>query len=233
MAWAEVGSGSQRATTEGGAFDTLQLAYPGNVTSGNLLSVTGATWTSADSHTVAVSNTRSTSYTVVSPVDGPDKFQDLIAYGFAPSGGACTVTIDPNAAGAYGSFSIDEFSGGDSGTPLDVDGGSSQGTSTSPSDGITTTTDGALILGTMVHAGGTTSITPGANYTQIGEIESASNTPHSGVFRIAGAAGAYTVDWTLGASSAWLVRTIALRAAAGAAAASILWTPARQYLLAR
>lgn len=215
MAIAEVGSSSQRASVEGSvAFDTKDLPFPGNVTSGSLLIVAGAMWNTS-TQTLTVTDTLGTSYTVEvsAGMAGQGGFyQTFIAYGIASSGGANTVTIDPSVASAFGSFAIDEFSGVHS-SPLDVNGGTSTGTSTTPSDGITTVATNALIIGVMTHSSvATETLTPGGDYTEFGTIETPDGSPFSAVYRIV-TPGPYTVGWTIGNSRDWVAQTMSFKEA--------------------
>ncbi len=220
-AWAaiaEVGSGSQRATYDAtganGNVDSADLAYPGNVTANNLLVCAGANWRNTGA-TIAVSDTRGTSYTVLSTTLATN-ITLFIAYGIAPSSGANTVTVDPTSTGNYPSFSCDEFSGVHTSTPLDVDGGSSTNTGTAVSDSLTTLTANALLIGVMTHSASMTyTLTPGGSYTQIGEVEDNSgSTAFNAVFRIVTTATSYDVDWTLGTSATWAAYTAAFKPAA-------------------
>lgn len=217
MAIAEVGSGSQRATATGATGDRT-LSFPGNVTSGNLLILAGCGFTvgSADP-APTITDSIGTAYTVASAVVFTNG-RLFIGYGVAPSSGANTVSVDWATADTGSSFSIDEFSGQHA-TPLDVDGGSSTGTSTTPADSLTTLAANDLLIGVMAHDGSSgISITPTANYTQIGEEETNTFQDHNAVFRIATSATSYTVDWTIGSSSPWGVYTLAFKEASGAAA---------------
>jgi hypothetical protein len=201
---AEVGSGSQRANDFANGVDSLAVAYPGNVTQNNLLICAGQAFKDGGSvASVSVTDSRSTSYTVLSWVStGSERM--WIAYGIAPSSGACTVTVNPSNATDDLSFSIDEFSGVNTSTPLDVDGGNSSNTGTDVSEAITTGVAGALIVGCMGYDGATTTITVAGGLTEIGEHEdNGTDECHGAGFKIVGAAGAYTVDWTLGASKSW------------------------------
>lgn len=215
MALAEVGSGSQRATSaavDNGSSTTL--AFPANVTSGNLLVVMGGQ--TAGGATV-VTDTRSTSYTVYQSGAGV-----FIAVGVALSSGACTVTVDPSATADY-SFSIDEFSG-QAATPLDVDDGKTTGTDTAPTAGITTVAADTLILGCVSHSGATTTIANNDG-TQLGEVETGGSVsePHNAIFSIVSTQGTYTIDWSLGASRTWSVYLISI--AAPGAVGTILGSP--------
>lgn len=205
---AEVGSGSQRATNTMNNVGSQTLAFPGNVTNGSLLVVGGGLWGGPPT-AITVTDTRSTSYTtLLGTINGA--WRPFIAYGLAPSSGANTVTVDPDTT-VYGGFAIDEFSGVNA-TPLDVDGGSSTGTSTTPADGITTATANDLIIGCASYEGTGVTIAPGGDYTTIGELEDAANLwTYSLVFRLVTTAQAYTVDWTISSSNVWVAMTAAFK----------------------
>lgn len=219
MANAEVGAGSQRASTFANGVNSLDLAYPGNVASGNLLVCAGQAYNSSTGPTsVAVTDSIGTTYTVKSfaPSSGAPNERIWIAYGIAPSSGANTVTVNPSNASDDLSFSIDEFSGVDTTTPLDVDGSYTQGTGTTASDSITTTVDGALIVGVMGYDGSTVTLSPGSGWTEIGEHEdNTTDEAHAAAFQIVGAAGSYTASWTLGALRVWQAMTLSFKPSAG------------------
>jgi len=224
VAITEVGSGSQRAATgNNSGVDSASLAFPGNVTSGSLLIVAGAMWASGAAPTGAtVTDTRSTSYTVVVGTVPPGMtWRTFLAYGVAPSGGACTVTVNPTGSSADLSFSIDEFAGQDA-SPADVDGGTSTGLSSTSSDSLTTVAADALIVGVTSHEGSTGAITPtGTGQTQIGENESNSaNQCHNACFRIVTTATSYTFSWTLLSTHDWAAQTHSFKPSTGAAPVS-------------
>jgi hypothetical protein len=213
MAIAEVGGGTQRATKLGTAGDTT-LAFPANVTSGNLLICVGAAFDSSGS-TIGVTDTRSTVYSVLSavPFTGGRLW---IAYGIALSSGACTVTanVTPDTAGQ--SFSIDEFSGVNA-TPLDVDGGQTTATSTAVSDTLTTLTANDLLIGAACYDTATTTLVEGATYTLIGKEPSNAIQSHLAELRLVGAAQLYTVTATIGASQPNSMYTAGFKESTGGA----------------
>lgn len=213
MAFAEVGSGSQRATKAAGT-DGATLAYPANVASGSVLVCMGACWHATTAPTsIGVTDTITTPYTVVlGTVVGT--WRPWIAFGIAPSSAANTITIEPNGIANVMSFSIDEFSGT---TPVaSVEGGSTTASDSTASDAITTATDNELILGVMSHDGSTNSLTPAATQTQIGEDETnAADQCHNACFRIATTATSYTMSWTIGISVDNVAQTYSLKETAG------------------
>ena len=224
MAFAEVGAGSQRNTVTGSAVDFLDNAFPANVAAGSLLIVAGRAW-STTGGVPTVTDTVLTSYTVVGAVEG--NFTRYIAYGVSPSAGANTVRVNHPGTANYSAYAIDEFSGQHA-APLDVDGGVTSGSGTAVSDTLTTVETGDLIVGLAGWSeGSNTAITPGADYTQIGEYEDNLNiVSFNAVFAIVSAAQLYTVDWTLAISRSWTAMTLAFKpAAAGGASAGPLIGP--------
>ena len=136
--------------------------------------------------------------------------------------GACTLTVNGANADDYASFSSDEFavSGGNT-WALDVDGGSSTGNNTTPTDTLTTLTANALLIGAMTSTGPDPTVDPGTSHTLFGEMESATNNPHGAEFRIVTTATAYTVYFELsvaGGSRNWTINTAAFKEVAGGAA---------------
>jgi hypothetical protein len=200
MAIAEVGGGSQRAASgnNNGVAGAGTLAYPANVTAGSLLVVAGAVWGSASAPTsVAVTDTRGTSYTVVlGTVPTGLTWRTFIAHGVAPSSGANTVSVDPQGTSSF-SFSIDEF-GAQSGAPSDVDGGTTTGNiaanaSFTASDTVTTVAANALVVGVASQEGATRTLSAGTGNTLIGANSVNSNNQcHAAVFQLATTPGTYT-----------------------------------------
>lgn len=218
MAWAQVAG--RKATANAGGFSSTTLAFAGNVTAGDVLFAGGGFWDTSTGYTITLTDTRSTVWTVLKGTELSSLggfFAPFLAYGVALSSGACTVTLAAtgDSGSNYASFSIDEWSGGDTAALLDTNGGTSSGTSTAPSDSLTTATANCLILGVETHTNtgsGTIAITPNGSDTQIGEIESTANAPHSLVYRIVTSATSYTIGaWTLGESQAWRAQTAAFK----------------------
>lgn len=203
----EVGSGTQRATGTGANVDSGTVAYPANVVSGNLLITAGSCFKSPASTSVTVTDTRGTSYTVKigTAIGG---YVPFIAYGLAPSSGACTVTVNPEGPQNWFTASIDEFASDDGwpDPPLSVDLQEATSTDAAPTVNITTLEASELIIGVHTTAGNVTRL-PGTNYTQIGEHDGNTIAGHNAEFRIV-TPTLYAVDWSVSASTLW--RAIAL-----------------------
>lgn len=231
MAWAEVGGGTQRATGRN-AGGTLDIAYPANVAAGNLLLVMG----SAESGVSAITVTKSDATNAFTVVLGTgtglvDSMRPWIAYRLAASSEAFTVRITSTggAFGGYKSAAIDEFSGAHA-TVADVNGGTSTGTSTTPSDGITTVADDALIGGSCAPDWSSNITITASSMTSIGEEEDATNWAiYNAAFKIVSGAGANTVDWTLGASREWAAQSHSFAPAAVGGGGTVIPVLQRAY----
>lgn len=218
-AWAAIANlGSQSATaTECTNCDSLALAYPGSVTANNLLVVGGSTYDTAGTTGYTVTDSVGTSYTVFpcTALTGTPNATPFIAVGVAGGSGANTVTVNPTVDNSANQlvFGIGEFSGTATSSILDVNGGSSTGSSTSPADSLTTTAANSLILG-VVGFQSAAAVTPGGSYTKIAEDQSALD-GFNLAYRVATTATSYTVDWTLGSSQPWSACTVAIKELTG------------------
>jgi|CXWL01.1.fsa_nt_gi hypothetical protein len=206
-------SGQRATITECNNCDTLAVAYPGNVTVGDLLVIGGNTYDTNGTTDYTVTDTVGTNYTIyacTALTESPNA-TPFLAVGIAAASGANTVTVNPtiDASANQIVFGIGEFSGTATVNILDVNGGSSTGTSTAPADALTTVTANALILG-VVGFQTSAAVTPGGSYTQISENQTSLN-GFNLAYRITTTAQAYTVDWTLGASQAWSACTIGVK----------------------
>lgn len=209
---AQVGGGTQRATCHAPGVASQACAFPAAVTSGNLLVASGAIWKSGVSgDNASVSDTVGTTYTVkecasdVSWASG--KARCFIAYGKAAASGANTITVAPAGGGTADiSYHIDEFSGQNATTPLDVVGAGSSGSSAAPSDSVTTGVANALVVNVVAVGAGLTSATP--SQTLIGSALSAGDQPSAAQFQLATTAGAYASTWSLSSSAAWAALSV-------------------------
>ena len=219
--WAAISVVQSKSDCTASNFTTTTCVFPGNVTAGNVIVACGANWNGNNMSGQAVTDSVSTNYAEVvgsvTPSGVPIK--TWFAYGVVPSSGANTLTQQPaGGVGWYGSWGIMELSGVDTSTPLDVDGLSSTGVSTSASDGITTSAADAIVLACVTHGNsGTISIThdSGGGWTSIGEVENYSNAPYAWEYQIFSSAGAKTASFALGSSVGWSIQTISLKQASG------------------
>lgn len=216
-AFAEVGSGSQRLTGSAGNFASTTQAFNAAVTVNNLMVCGGNIWKSPAITDLVITDTRSSTWTVILGASG-NEFVPFIAYALVPSSGTVTLTIDPTGGNNYGTWSCNEFSGNATSSVLDVDGGASTGTSTTPSDSITTGTANALIIGLVGNkTNSSVFLTEGSGYTLIGKTESASWAAHLLEYKIGTSATSYTADATMSSSVAWIMQTVSFEEAVGGA----------------
>ena len=218
----------QTATKAGAAtLDSYDLAFTSNVAADSLLVVAGSSWDNGGVSSYTVTDTRGTSYTILSfPSSAGDNGNGLrlfLAYGISPSAGANTVTVNPagDAANSTNSFGILEASGVDTATPLDVDGGGVEGTSTTPTRDITTGTANALVIGVMTHNTFASPTLTEQDGTLISEEQNGLTfISHNAIYKIEGAAGVDTINWTTSASVVWQVYLASFKEAAAGAPAS-------------
>lgn len=202
----EVGAGTQRA--ESPVDETpATIAFPGNVTAGNLLVVACMTNDAGSTDPIAtptITDTVLSTYTIVMGHDqgGSNDYSTLIAYALAASSGANTITVTMDA-GDFASCAIDEFTGV-AASPSDAAGGGAGGTSTTSVDSITTVAANALIIG-ISGSNSDVAITPEADWTEIHEHEP--DIIFNMTFRIVTTADAYADTWTLGSSVQWWAQT--------------------------
>jgi hypothetical protein len=219
-AWSAVGSPVTKTCV--GAFDTCTIDVT-VTTAGDLIQISGGLWQSGGIASYTVTGGGATFSYFLGPNLGTG-YKPFIAYAVAVTTGSVTFTVNGANADDWGSFSYHEFAVSAGNTwALDVDGVGATGTSTTPADSLTTLTANALILGVMTKNASAT-MTPTANYTEIGEEPSGTNLAHNAVYRIATTATSYTVDWTMNNSVGWTVYTAAFKeiVSAGACALPLL-----------
>jgi hypothetical protein len=227
MAFSEVGSGSQRVSgNNSGVPGPLNLGYPANITSGNLLVGVVVWWRSAGASVdLAVEDFAGTSYsTIVSDAItlGTGTYRLAIFYGVASASSSNTINISDSAGSAFMSGSATEFSGPHA-SPLSVSSTTpNTGTSTDPTATLSTLTTGELVIGIFGHGAGTVpSLSVDAPSTQFGEKETDDlDMAHSAAYRIGGSAGSHTIDWTSSASVAWGTLIASFKAADGGGAST-------------
>jgi hypothetical protein len=194
-----------------GSVDSVGIAFGSNVTAGNAL-FAHAVVGNIDPAVGVVTDTLTDTYTrsvVHGPAFGHNAIYD--ARGIA-AGGANTVTLNP-AGSDFMSLDISEASGIHATAPVDATATGNAASGTSVITGNLVTTLDAFIVGGMSHnIGGTVTITP--TYTQIFEDEDTADIPFAGQYRIPGAAGTYTMAWTIGTSGEWICCAVAYKDAA-------------------
>lgn len=209
---------AQRTTGRSDFGSSLDIAFPLNVTAGNLLCVGGSFNGGTTGLTVTISDTRSTSFSTYL-YNGNDATNTYvyIACGKVAASAADTITITPSAS-AYIDAAIAEFSGQDPAQFLDVDGGGATNTFnvSAPTIDITTGSDNALVLAAMTHPAPTDTLTEAATWTLVGEQEDNSCcSVFSFIFKVVGGAGLQTPNWTtpINTSYSWYAYAISIKAA--------------------
>lgn len=204
-AWAaiaEVGAGSQRGSGSGFNAATADCAFPGNVTSGNVIVVAGGLYN--DVGTVGAITTAKTAGTAtigaVSTILSSTgvfggRMKAWISYALVTGTGSLTMRVSPDIASSnYMRVACDEFSG--TNITLDVNGGEAVLASATPvSDTITTAAANALIVGVTVPDSSVASWTAGTGYTLIGSSLDSATQIYAAEFKIATTATAYAVDF--------------------------------------
>jgi hypothetical protein len=212
---AEVGAGSQRAAGGGEGADSLNVAFPGNVTSGSCVTVSGSAYnTDSGGVTVAISDTLTTTYSQTTLVPSwstnGDQAVAFIARGQVNSSAANTVTVNPSGATADLSYEIDEWSGVDCST-ISVNGAGAEGTSTNPTKDIITLTSGELIIAVSRWGSPDTTVAAGTGQTLIGSYTNTVGMATASDFRLATTATTYTGNFTLGASRVWEMMLVSFK----------------------
>ena len=217
MAWGDQ-IASRAALDHDENVTNLDVAFANNVTAGNTLIVGGAAYGYTDTPALTITDTLGTTYThalYFDPEDTPGIV--FIAYGTAPSSGACTVNVEADQ-NADITFGVDEREGQ---SALSVSLLGARGQDTAPQKAITAVQERELHLGVVNwwYSGGYASCTPYTDYTQIVEFDSDTGGAVMNCnfeYRIVTASGGYTTRWTLSASKDWMSCTIGLKEAAAA-----------------
>lgn len=223
----EVGAGTQRASAQSvGQVATLSLAFPGNVSAGNLVVICGAQWngTGAPAITTTGSGVSGTSWTVEysslqSSSASPFAVTTFVAWGFASANGPATVTLDYTASvSEFVSFSIDEFSDVDPGGTVTVTFNGSLfggGASTTPTASVTPDQPDSLVITVAGPDGAPPTMTVNAPWTEIGQVSNNANSQsHVVAFQTGMPATPTTASITLGSSITWSATSVAFSPAA-------------------
>lgn len=209
----------QSATKNVSGVNNTTLAFPSNVTAGNMLHVAVVTFQSTAGTTITTpTDTLGHTYVATSAQqNGPGDFVHLRDfYVLNCSGGANTVTLDISGAG-NGEISvvISEWSGvvtssAISGTPQV---GSGFGADVS-SGNTTPAENNCLLIGCMHLGGSPITITEEAGWTLVQKYEGGSNTVTLAVeFKLQTSAVAEDADWTSSVANDWLARVAAFKPA--------------------
>lgn len=208
MAIAEV-SGQKTNTIRQSAVATATVAFPNPVALDSLVVMVGGVWNANTVTSITVTKSSgggavAGGFTTIFGSTGVTyaggTAHEFIAYGIVTTAGTLTLQVatSDGTANNYYACGIDEFSGVDTSTPLDVNGGEATGSSAgSFTDTITTATSNDLVIGVLIADHSMSNLTPGAGYTQIDEDEVGVQQPFGAEFKVVTTATTYNVDWTL------------------------------------
>lgn len=221
---------SQLNTVQANGWATQTVAFPNNVTAGNLVVFIGGFWntTLITSVTCAKSSGTATVGSFTSLI-GPTGTGwaggtgiAAICYAVVTGTGSLTLVLSTNVgSGNTVSGTTDEFTGQDTSTPLDANGTENTGTSTSQSASVTTTLNNSLVLAVQVINGGDTINVTWSGATQMFEDETSSFQPNNALFKVVGAAGAQTATWTTTGGDTFSAIALAIREAGAAPSAAV------------
>lgn len=197
------------------------LAFPSNVTAGNLLIAVQTHFNNLGAAITTPTDTLAHTYVAVDTQVSVDSNTQLRMYYVENcSGGANTVTFDIEGVNTGDiTVNIFEFSGVATTSAL-LDGqnaGPSTGTAVSTGN-VTPSEDNCLLIAAMSHNGADTSITE--EWTLLQENEGGSaNMPLATQYKVQTTATTEDGDWTLGASRTWGTQLGVFKSAGGAATA--------------
>jgi hypothetical protein len=225
VAWADVQDAGVQSSGTVAAGGTLSVAFPANVTAGNLVVVAVSGWRSAGVAITSVTDNLGNTYHPALPVAGG--LQKAAAgeacgiwYAYNVSGGACTVSVKATSL-EYLTIGVGEKSGCPTTDPLDqhnsADCGGTNSASAS-SGSVTTTTAGELYVGVLNHNGATTTITATGGFTARYTATNGSNECICYSDLGCGttqAAGTYAATYTTGANVPWSAAIATFLPAAG------------------
>ena len=211
---AEVGGGAERDGVQTmSADDFTDIVLTNGATTGDFIAIGGNAYDGGGAPASIGVTSPCGTFTVLS--SSPAGFtRQFIAYTFAISTGACTVTINPAGGAAYIAAGAVKFTGVHA-TPLDVDDGATTGTGFTDTASITTVAANALILSTHTNGTQTTVTLPDGAVTEIAESDDNSCcTAYAFGFRIVTTPGAYDMTWGTADDVAWRMHTASFAPAA-------------------
>lgn len=194
---------SQKATVRDSSVPSSSVAFPNNVTSGNLAVVVGALWNASAVTSVTCATTAgstgawTTIFGSTGVAWGGGTGYAWICFAVVSGTGGLTVSITPSTSGNYINASTDEFTGTNS-SPLDVNGGEATGGpgATSATDTIVTATANDLIIGVIAVDSGVGAFFDGSGHTNIDTDATGARQPYDAEFQVVTTATTYNVDWS-------------------------------------
>lgn len=151
---------------------------------------------------------------------GAGSEQEWIAFCPNATGGATTVTYDPDGSGDF-TYTISEWTGGQADAAAeDVNASSDPASSNAPSlaSGVLGQAD-EVVIAVLCHNGTTTTLAAHGSSgvtNQLGESENNSTSQaHSVLYQIVSATTSVTAQWALGAARSTAIAIVSFKAAAG------------------
>ena len=190
---------TQHGNVDAGTTTTASLAFNASNTAGNLIAVTIRA--GAPNQVFTVTDSSGNSYQKAIEINNGSN--DTLAIYYAPNiaGGPNTVTVS-DAIQATLRFTVLEYAGIASSSPLDVT-AAAQGYGTNPSSGsVATTGNGDLLLG-AVATGRSPGFNAGSGYTIEESVPAAPGTRLIAEDAVQTSAGSASLAATLGASDSW------------------------------
>lgn len=206
----------QHTSKDAGSVTSSTLAFGSNNTAGNFIAVCIRIGTEP-SITITVSDSNSNTYASALQFNDTTGINTVaIVYAANIAGGANTITVSYAGGSATLRFSIAEYSGVVTSSPVDVT-GSNQGTGTALDSGsVTTTTNGDLIIGVMVNANGRT-WTAGTGYTSEEQVPTGATSKLMFEDKIQSTSGAVSASATISSSDQWSAGIATFKPSAAAA----------------
>ena len=212
-----------KSATPQGTSSSVSVTYSAAQTAGNL-NVVEVGWNDTTSSVSSVTDSRGNSYALaVGPTRGTGLSQSIY-YAKNIVGGSNTVTVTFSKAAAVVDIRALEYSGLDTGNPLDVTAGASGTGTTGNSGAATTSSTNELIVGAGMTAGAFTRAGTGFTSRMI-------TSPDADIAedQITTAAGSYSATAPTSTSTAWVMQMAAFQSSAAPVSAkhsvSISWDP--------
>lgn len=191
-------------------------------TAGNLIVGFGGSWNSADTITLAISDSKSNTITEAGEIGFRDGInasyaRNVLAYNANGTRGA-SHTVTNTRTGGSGAVTVGgaEFSGVDAAPSVVTN--TASGTSTAPSVAATAGAASLYVATFGYNAGAPTTITPGASWLTALEVDENNDQQSCACYYRVTLTGANTASATLGASSAWGAIVATFTESGGAAA---------------
>lgn len=211
--------GGQSTGNHANSTTSIAVAFPGNITSGNLIVAIGLVYKPSSDAFVAGDLTKTSGTATIGTLSldiTPVNFAYNADTNFVLVGiwsaivtgsGSCTLTLAGAPAGSFLLLALDEFSGSWDSLRVETSSTNTDGTNnTTPAHSGNATSAGAALFigGVAIGSGTTTTITPDVAFTQIFEDQAgATDMVGSAIYQIVGTGTTDRAEWTLSGSGTW------------------------------